>query len=117
VNLLNHLDSGVAIADGNNLTYINKQAWKFLRCFSAEATREIEKVHCLSSDSSEVVSPLEQLSSHIRKSDPEFANIETKDMIKTLSDKASQNGLLLNLKGTFSCENKEVVPEQDPTRQ
>jgi hypothetical protein len=102
----------VAISDGSNLTYINKQAWNFLRC-NSEDPNDISKVHCLNSDSSAVVSPLEQLAYHVRKSDPKFANVETKDMIKTLSDRADREGLLLSINGEFTCKQEAAAPEQD----
>lgn len=103
----------MAISDGSNLTYINKQAWNFLRCNSEGPTQDISKVHCLNSDSSAVVSPLEQLAYHVRKSDPKFANVETKDMIKTLSDRANREGLLLSIHGEFTCKEEAAAPEQD----
>lgn len=98
--VLDELPDCVVIADPHQLVYMNKQAWKLLKCVAPEEGTEhrgLEGVVCLDVGSCAILSPLEQLINFLTNVDKRLKAISQDTFLEAMINLATDEAMLLHM--------------------
>ena len=94
--VLDELPDGVIIADIDNISYLNQEAWKLLGCQAREEDPEtINDIMCIDVKSCSVNTPLDQLINFLVNVDKRIAKIDRPVFLRDMIEMATDDALLL----------------------
>jgi len=99
--VLDELPDGIIIANKDALQYMNKEAWKLLKCVNREEgvehNRGLEDVICLDVGSCAILTPLEQLINFLTNVDKRLKLINKDVFLESMINIATEEAMLLHM--------------------
>jgi len=100
--VLDQLPDGIVIANKDSLQYMNKEAWKLLKCVNREDGVEnnmgdLDEVVCLDVGTCAILTPLEQLINLITNVDKRLKQINRDVFLESMINIATDEAMLLHM--------------------
>lgn len=102
--VLDTLPDAIIIANKQDISYLNQEGWKFLKCQSAMAdVVDMASVFCIDAISCAAVRPVEQLIKYLCEIEGRLKNIPKSNFLNALIEMATDETIMLQFYCSENC--------------